>query len=810
MASGEGGNGGGQMTARAFERLLYTDCRAGTGRGAGGGFQIQAQSSGVDAAQARMAVGCLLYEVQNSWIVQHRPVSDFPPGFAHASAAGYGTSQSRYLGQEATGGRQGNHLADCILTRNPDLYGATRPAQLWRSDLWRSEPWASTNCPEFDGVLSIGPLTVDAIASWLRESPAREPILGRLLTVLEDPAGRRVVIVATDPDEAVWWIAAATLLLPMRVALGISFKVFCADPLRAEQRIAAVPRELNPQIAPGQAESSFILDAGNCVSDDADVSDRAQILVAQLTHADDPYDVVDAVELAESLDPGDRPADADATITAWALTLPTSPLVDPAALLRWLSQANPLALQEHGRAVAARILEARPAVDALRLIDAAASHGQIDVDRVALRGQLFSAELADARDGVAPPPQQLSNVGLDFETYRDADSELTSAILLGSDSQIDVLLRLAHRHGITPEPAPLAGRLQNFAAQWVAGEFAVPDPGSWAFHEEILDFAYDELRARLTQYGAADVLGILRRLHPHFAHRPADAADPLDAYRRVAEVAALPARRRAPALRAILQHVIRLSVPANDIAGMQHAMVQWGVINPAEAFEFLVCLPEPIDVDPDIARIASDELLRRAGQPDRQVLDLLAILDRRGLVPKGSPLAALRASDQDVQIFIHATRNDRILSDNEYAQSSLRHLSRADPVVFRARLRSIVTACLECPRPDLGSALLRDIPSQRKAVLLLWTAELAGPNSVSAAVWGFNCIQDPALPSRAQIQIADTLRNFGTRLRPADRDKWHLDVGKRLPPEEAHAWAAVSGRERPKSRHGWLFRAKGG
>ena len=54
------------MTADAFGRLLYTDCRAGTGRGAGGGFQIQAQSAGVDAAQARMAVSWLLYEAQNA------------------------------------------------------------------------------------------------------------------------------------------------------------------------------------------------------------------------------------------------------------------------------------------------------------------------------------------------------------------------------------------------------------------------------------------------------------------------------------------------------------------------------------------------------------------------------------------------------------------------------------------------------------------------------------------------------------------------------------------------------------------------
>ena len=76
------------MTAGAFDRLLYTDCRAGTGRGAGGGFQVQAQSAGVDAAQAKMAIGWLLYDAPNAWIMERRPVGDFPLGFAHASAAG--------------------------------------------------------------------------------------------------------------------------------------------------------------------------------------------------------------------------------------------------------------------------------------------------------------------------------------------------------------------------------------------------------------------------------------------------------------------------------------------------------------------------------------------------------------------------------------------------------------------------------------------------------------------------------------------------------------------------------------------------
>jgi len=290
------------MTAGAFDRLLYTDCRAGTGRGAGGGFQVQAQSAGVDSAQSKMAVGWLLYDAPNAWIMQRRPVEDFPLGFAHACEAGYGTAQSSYLGTEATGARQGNHLADCLLTRDLDLYGPTRPAQLWRSPLWRTQAWDTKDCPQLSDPPPLGPLTVDAIADWLRAGPDRPPVLARLLSVLENPSGRRVVITADGTDTALMWIAAATLLLPVRKALEVSFKVFCSNPMRTGHRIVAVPKDLNAQVIPGRGDSAFVLDAEQGVSDDAQVSERARFWVGLLAGQDDPYDVVDAVELAGSID----------------------------------------------------------------------------------------------------------------------------------------------------------------------------------------------------------------------------------------------------------------------------------------------------------------------------------------------------------------------------------------------------------------------------------------------------------------------------------------------------------------------------
>ena len=122
------------MTDAAFGRLLYTDCAPGTGRGGGGGFQIQAQSPAVDPSA--VGPGDRLAAVRGAERVGHgatpgRAISR--SGSRTPAAEGYGTAQSRYLGKEAVGGRLGNHLADCLLTRDPELYGTIRPAQLWRS-----------------------------------------------------------------------------------------------------------------------------------------------------------------------------------------------------------------------------------------------------------------------------------------------------------------------------------------------------------------------------------------------------------------------------------------------------------------------------------------------------------------------------------------------------------------------------------------------------------------------------------------------------------------------------------------------------
>jgi hypothetical protein len=793
------------MTAGAFGRLVYTDCRAGTGRGAGGGFQIQAQSAGVDAAQARMAVSWLLYEAQNAYIVQRRPVEDFPPGFAHACGEGYGTAQSCYLGKEATGGRQGNHLTDCLLTRDRDLYGSIRPAQLWCSDLWRARPWDTPDCPPFAGDLPPGPLTVDAVTDWLKDRKERGSVLTRLLSVLEDQAGTRVMIVAAEAGEALRWVAAATLLLPTCRALEVSFKVFGSNPFRAEHRIVAVPRDLHAQLAPARSDSVLVLDAEGCAMDEIETTERAGFLVDQLLSADDPYDVIDAVELAESLGGGLERDGMNATLTAWALTRPADPLLDPHALARWLSQAEPALQREYGPAVAGMILAADPSADVLRWLDQSLARGVMDFDAGPVRLRLLAAELAEAREGRSPSGDVLTVVDLGFDARRDAESELSSAILLGTDAQVNLLLRLARRHGVEPEltAPPMLRRIEDFVGNWIDHALRY-DPDQWVHRDQILDSTQEALRARLHDGGLTAVRPALERLFRYFADRMGDPSDPLDRHLAAAAVADRPARERSAQLDMMLGPLLRSPSLEGSAVALQQALLGWGAIGPAEADLLITRLPEQVEILPEVVTTAVTQL--EAEEPSEHMLEILASLDRRRITLRSSSLADLLAADRDIRAFLEATRTNEFVVDQRYFRGTVARLGRAAPVVLRLRLGSVLRACLECRHPYLGSEVLTVLdatklrPSPGGLLLGLWQEELGRPDTIDAMVWGVRCLGDPALPARRREQINEAVRTFRDSLSQERRDTLYREVQQRLQPDERETWAEVAAQDAGKPR----------
>lgn len=801
------------MTEAAFGRLLYTDCAPGTGRGAGGGFQIQAQSPGVDAQQASFAVGWLLYEAQGAWVAGGRPVEEFPPGFAHACADGYGTSQGRYVGKEAVGGRMGNHLADCLLTRDPGQYGTIRPAQLWRSSLWRAEPWPDRDCRDFDGDLELGPLDLESVTGWVREHAERAPALARLLSVLEDPKGQRVVIVSAEADEAMRWIAAATLLLPRQQALQVSFKVFSGAPLRTQQRVVAAPPDVNPDLRPGAGLGVFVLDAATCRADDARVTERAEFLVGKFAGEADPYDIVDATDLADELSGGAWPQDVAAVVAAWSLTRPGDPVSDPDVLFRWLTQAGRAQLREHGPAVTETLLAGDPPATLLRWLDARATSGELEFDRDALRTRLLDAEIAEALAGQPAPSGTLPGAALSDQARRDAESALTSALLRGADGKSNLeegsrMLRLARRHGIALEPPspPVAQFVTDFAWAWLNSSEPA-DPKDWAMGQRIVAAAQTELRTRYTEDPSSKtVRGTMARFLPYFTDLN-DPADPLYWHQQALEIRKATDEQKDERLRQLLAAIVkwRKANPGKaDRAekDLQQALLDWNAVTEGVAVVISAEISES-RVRDEIKDKARGWLTDKASKPDPDFLRLLRVLHNRSPFPAESRLGELAEGDRKVELFLRQAsgENDGRGRKGNALEAAAKTLAKADDAVVVIRATDVLNVI--SGNPDLAAAVFTALPmgppiKPRKAIreLVKRLRELAGQpraldDQIEFGAWLVEVLAplpDAKFKPLYEVltRLHDTVSSGKGGARESDR--WIDEVRKTLPDSLVSEW----------------------
>ena len=788
------------MTVSAFGRLLYTDCAPGTGRGPGGGFQVQAQSPGVDPQQASLAVTWLLYEAQNAWVADRRPVEDFPLSFAHCAADGYGTAEGRYLGKEAVGGRMGNHLADCLLTRDPELYGTIRPAQLWRAPLWRAEPWETRDCPDFDGDLELGPLGLDDVTDWVRQDAERGLALARVLSVLEDPEGQRVVIVSANADEAMRWIAAVTLLLPQRQALEVSFKVFSGAPLRALQRVVAVPPDISPDLRPGAGLGVFVLDAATCRTDEVSVTERAEFLATKFAGDADPYDIIDATDLALTLSAGTWPQDVCALHAAWSLARPDDPVPDPGALFRWLQQADKPRLREHGPAITEALLTGRTPADMLRWLDARVGAGELEFDQDAIRMRLLDAEIGDLQAGQPAPAGGLPDAALTDQARRDAESALTSALLRGADGKIDVgeagrVLRLARRHGISLEPPspPVEKFVTDLAWAWLNASGTPEDPRDWALRDRIVAEAQDELRNRFQEDpSSAVVRDTMRRFIPYLTGLT-DPADPLYWPLQAAAIKALRGEEKVALLRKLLTATTRLrradpSLSYRAEKDLQQALLDWDAVNEAVAVTIITEVSGS-QVNPEIYSYARNWLADKARNPDRALLTVLGDLGDR--VPGSPPeLANLADGNTKVAQFLKVARGDKI-SEQRTRSVAIKIICEANPTVVKLRAAEVIDALSH--DEDLAADVFAKLPPRGKlspvpaliAVIGERFAELTElEDRVRCALWSFRIYTHPFLPSKRRGLVAREIREFMSVITGASgtkhADKWRAEVRERL------------------------------
>ncbi len=186
---------------------------------------------------------------------------------------------------------------------------------------------------------------------------------------------------------------------------------------------------------------------------------------------------------------------------------------------------------------------------------------------------------------------------------------------------------------------------------------------------------------------------------------------------------------------------------------------------------------------------------------------MLADLDRHGWKPATPRLAKLLEADKDVREFAERARSPRIVNSDRYLKETIELVARGDRAVVKIRLGDILMACLDSQRTDLGGALMASLRSDLAGALVdRWASGLTEANQVGRAVWAVWCLANPRLQSKCHDMTASGLREWKAALGKHDRDRWRVEVRRRLKPDLHETWEAVFA---PKNGLRWITRDGG-
>jgi hypothetical protein len=695
-----------------FETLIYTDCLPGQGLRGSAGLQFQARSAGADAEAMALVQRALLYEPPHLWMSERRPVADYPPSFGHAWDGYLATARGVYLGREANGAREGNQLTHAVVTRDPASYGLTRPAQLAGAPFWTTLPAGSTTCPPLADGWTPGPFDAAAAQRFVREHPRGPDLLATLVSTLErvlEPQGRRLLFIAEQTEPVLRWLTAATLLLPQSRALRIGFKVFTTNPAYAVQPVLAVHPDW------GSCPAGVDNDLGYVVVDL--VSDRwSQVRTSptaaawvELFDTEDPYDVVDAVEVAAACGLPTEPARR----LALAVVAGRDPGGHDADLVAWLASGPPDLLAAYGGTLVDLLLAGSRPCAVLRELDRVTCTGRYPERAAPVRLALLSAEVAAAAPAAevaaaAPATEPVAATlgeepapGLPAQEWDSTWGERARRVVLAAlhtaeGKHFEAVLRVAARFGVPVAVTEVHDAAARFVADWLRHPDRSYHPERWPDRDLFVDLLRDQLAAS-GQVGPARAAQIgqlwWRQLLP-YAENP---ADPVDAMVLATAMAESPPETR---LRLAESH-LRSTV---DLAGLASAL--WLRAAPtAPELELLLRHAPPeagIDgafLDAFVAQPLRDEALTSA------VVDLCRRCCERGLVREPGP-ETRRLLDGEARVRALC----ELLPDGEQPAEAFGDLAGVPTAVFRLHAEPLVAA-LQAARPSAVLRVLAVLPT---------------------------------------------------------------------------------------------------
>jgi GTPase-associated protein 1, C-terminal domain/GTPase-associated protein 1, N-terminal domain type 2/GTPase-associated protein 1, middle domain len=590
----------------AFHTYIYTNCRADEGLQQRDGFQFQAISPEANRAAMPLVQRRLLYEPAPKWMRERRPVSDYPPSFAHVCDSGlYATAAGIYLGRESSGGREGNQLTHAIATEHAGAYGLVRPAQLFGAPFWTTVPAPTRQCPPLEPGWEPGPFDVPRAQAFVAAQDRGGALLTALVSHLRrgDTDRRRVLFRARQPELVLNWITAATLLIPHRQALTLDFKIFTLNPAYADHRILAV----HPDWTTGSVSLDnqlgyvvFDLEENGWTPVPEDPESRQWV---QLFLTEDPYDVVDAVEVAAEASAAHAELGGARVDFARAVVLGTPPRAEAIRpIIGWLRARRPELIERYGPDIVDRLLSTAqrwPAPE-LAMLEAAVRTA-VPHRAAQVRLGLLRAEMHELTTASVVPPDRLEPLGEPLwgeAAQVEATDLLADAMRDASPQHFELLLRLCHRFRLRPAQPLLEPGLQRFVEWWSLHPERHYNPDAWADGHEV----EGKLRVLLNRRMGDDPT------HPEAEHladrwwvtlltQPADLRTPLDRAVVSAAMRELDDKHRAGFVRSMFDEARAAADPAAAFRELTATLWRREAPTMAESQRLAVLLPKGLVFD---------------------------------------------------------------------------------------------------------------------------------------------------------------------------------------------------------------------
>ncbi|GHC76058.1 hypothetical protein GCM10007079_12010 [Nocardiopsis terrae] len=285
----------------AFETATYTDVTAGEAIDGVDGFNFQAVSAGLTGVDQQRIREGLLHRVVPTWALGHDAL-DHPPTCAFEVRDGRSyLARGRSTGV-TNSGRPGNQVTQVIATSDPDDFVPYRPAQLYGALQWNLEKASGPEPAPWVTPLEVRPeFEVDALQEMVGGDEWAARVLPQYLTMIDASLGSaptKTVLLHTDLDEVMRWIALGTLFVESERARTLQFRALVDDPWRVDAALVGV----SPEFGAVDLGSANVLDLVNRSIPDIEPSDAARARAA-LFIEHDAAEALTAVEVSRRWEP---------------------------------------------------------------------------------------------------------------------------------------------------------------------------------------------------------------------------------------------------------------------------------------------------------------------------------------------------------------------------------------------------------------------------------------------------------------------------------------------------------------------------